>query len=144
MIALVGTGLGGCLLTTVLMGHLLSMEPDLRLTGAVADAFQERFAAMSTRDAALVIKRPNSDELHASESEATLRVVARIWPKKSVDVEAMIEDVADFVWQQDFGDPIQEVQVRWRDAETGRAERRIVGRPGRKRILRLYGSGSSR
>lgn len=143
MIALVATGLGGCLLTTVLMGHLLSMEPDMRLTGKIAEDFASAFRAMSDKDAALVVKRPPKDEL-LGDTGTSVRIVARIWPKPSVDVERMIEDVAGYVWRQDFGDPIQELQVRWKDPKSGGSERRIVGRPGRKRVLRLYGSGASR
>lgn len=143
MIALVGTGLGGCLLTTAMMGHLLSMEPDMKLTGEIAERFEKAFADRSERDAALVIKRPGKDEVYADEDSA-IRVVARIWPKKGVDLERMIGDVADFVWNQDFGDPIHEVQVRWPNPKTKRTERRIVGRSGKRRILRLYGSSSGR
>lgn len=144
MIALLGTGLGGCLITTVLMGHLLSLEPDMKLSGKLADSFTESFASRSLRDAILVVKRPKKDELRRGEIEASVRVVARIWPRENVDVEAMIEDVADFVWKADFGDPIHEVQVRWQTPGTRRTDRRIVGRPGRRRVLRLYGPGSSR
>ncbi|MCA8970241.1 MAG: hypothetical protein KDC95_10670 [Planctomycetes bacterium] len=140
MIALVGTGLGGCLLTTVLMGHLLSMEPDRRLTGTIADDFAKRFSALSERAPALVVKKPDPQELIGTDVEAVVRVIARLWPKRGTDIEPMIEDVADFVWKQDFGAPIHEVQVRWQDPESGRNQRRIVGRPGRSRVLRLYGT----
>ena len=79
-------------------------------------------------------------ELIGTDVEAVVRVIARLWPKRGTDIEPMIEDVADFVWKQDFGAPIHEVQVRWQDPESGRNQRRIVGRPGRSRVLRLYGT----
>lgn len=144
MIAILVTGLGACLLTTVLMGHLLSLEPDLRLKGKIADEFVKAFGQRSQREPALVVKKPDEDELRNHDAEAAVRVVARLWPKPEEDIEVLIEDVAAFVWKQDYGAPIHEVQVRWQNPSNGRSERRIVGQPGKTRVLNLYGSTTNR
>ena len=132
-LVLVSTGLGACLLLTMMMGHLLSMNPARRYEGPVADAFSREFSGRLSKAPMLVLKG------ESVEHPDRFVVLAKIRPKDRQRVGDLVDQVGAWLWKQDFGKKkISEVVVRWRLPGSRRSDEASIAKPGTRRVLRLY------
>ena len=132
-LVLVSTGLGACLLLTMMMGHLLSMNPSRRYEGPVATTFADQFSARLTKPPTLVLKGDGS------EHPDRFVLVAKIHPKKPEAITDLVDEVGAWLWKQEFkGKHITEVVVRWRMPDSSRRQEASIAKPGSRRVLRLY------
>jgi hypothetical protein len=126
-------GIGGCLALTLMMGYFLKMQPDLRVQGTVAREFSSQFVPLLRQPPSLVIKESELDE-------GSLRLVVKVRPKATTDVDRMLARMSDFLWRAKFEQgKIESITIQWRDPNTGEPLHVRLLPPGKRRVMRLYG-----
>jgi hypothetical protein len=159
-VVLLSTGIGGSLALTLMMGHLLAFNPDVKATGPVAKAFAARFRDVLEAPPSLSIKSfienddgglADVDTLGAGDGGTTagadkqpraIVVTARVRPKSTTDVDRMCLEMGAFLWKAGFDEgQVRDVMVVWRDPVSGDLNRSRLPRPSTGPTLRLFGSG---
>lgn len=138
-LVLLVTGFGGCVALTMMMGHLLSLQPDLHARDPVARIFSVRFAPK--------LRKPPVLAIHVVEGNVGTRVdlVAKVEPKATTDIDRLLMQMNSFLRSSKFeAGPVRTVTVRWKDPHTGVVSQARMQPTRQRQVLRPHADPRAR
>ncbi|MFQ5503984.1 MAG: hypothetical protein ACE5F1_04200 [Planctomycetota bacterium] len=124
-------GLVSCVAMSMMMSHLLSMNPDQKAMGPIVTRFEERFGAMldvTPRFTVRPVGLPSSPRI---------AVTVHVQPKVTARVDELVRSMGSFLWKGDYkGGALRSLLIEVTDPVTKQTVGYPIADPGRWRRRR--------